>query len=62
MPIYCFKHPKTGEVFEELRLMKDIDKPFFAEDGIECPRIVPDHVSGWVEGREVFQCVYLQSS
>lgn len=39
MPIYEFKHPKTGEVFEEIRLMKDRDKPFISADGETCERI-----------------------
>jgi len=39
MPIYYYKHFKTGEIFEEIRKIKDRDKKFIAPDGIECKRI-----------------------
>lgn len=40
MPIYEYEHPETGEIFDDLRAFKDMDKPFIAPDGVECPRIV----------------------
>jgi len=40
MPIYVFEHTDTGERFEEMRLFKDIDKPFIAPDGKKCKRIL----------------------
>lgn len=39
MPIYEYKHPKTGEIFTEIRKIKDRDKPFTAPDGEVCERI-----------------------
>jgi hypothetical protein len=39
MPIYQYKHPDTEEIFEEIRKIKDRDKPFIAEDGVKCPRL-----------------------
>ena len=56
MPIYQFKHPETGEIFEELRPFKDIDKPYIAEDGVECERLqVPESIRGWRKDREAFE-------
>ena len=56
MPIYEFEHPETGEIFEEIRSFKDIDKPFIAPDGIECKRrTVPSKFTGWRADREVFE-------
>lgn len=55
-PIYEYRHPDTGEIFEELRLMKDIDKPFIADDGKKCKRLqVPTRVAGWKKNKEVFE-------
>jgi len=39
MPIYIYKHPETGEIFEDIRSFKDIDKPFISPDGIKCERV-----------------------
>lgn len=56
MPIYQFKHPKTGEIFEDIRSFKNINKPFFAPDGVKCERIkVSTNVRGWRGDREVFE-------
>jgi hypothetical protein len=56
MPIYEFEHPKTGEIFEEIRSFKDIDKPFIAPDGTKCRRLrVPSKFTGWRVDREVFE-------
>ena len=56
MPIYEFRHPVTSEIFEDLRSISDIDKPFIAPDGIECIRLeVPSRFSGWKGNREVFE-------
>lgn len=41
MPIYLFKHPKTGKIFEDIRSFKDFDKPFISPDGETCDRIIP---------------------
>jgi hypothetical protein len=38
IPLYSYIHPKTGEIFEELRLMSKRDEPFIAPDGTPCPR------------------------
>ena len=38
MPFYLYKHPDTGEVFEDLRPMSRRDDPFVAPDGKECAR------------------------
>ena len=54
MAIYCYRHPITGEVFEEIRSMKDSDKPFFACDGIECEKII-SNFSGGKGDKEVFE-------
>jgi hypothetical protein len=56
MPIYQFKHPETGEIFEDLRSFKDIDKPYVAEDGVKCERVqVPQTLRCWRNDREVFE-------
>lgn len=39
MPIYNYKHPETGEVFEDIRSFDDMEKPYISEDGIECEYI-----------------------
>ena len=36
MPIYEFKHPVTGEVFEDLRPISKRKDIFVAPDGVEC--------------------------
>ncbi len=56
MPIYQFVHPKTGEIFEDIRSVKDRDKPFYAPDGIKCGRLeVPTRFSGGKGDKEVFE-------
>ena len=40
MPVYVYKHPKTGEEFEEIRSFTNMDKPFIAEDGVKCKRVL----------------------
>ena len=55
MPIYEYLNKETGEIFEEIRSIADRDKPYIDPDGVECPRIFPSSVSGWLKGREVFQ-------
>lgn len=40
MPIYVYKNPKTGEIFEKLRKMSESHLPFIDEDGTECERIM----------------------
>ena len=54
MPIYCYKHPKTGEIFEVIRPMKDSDEPYIAPDGIKCERII-SQFSGGKGNKEVFE-------
>jgi len=39
MPIYIYKNPKTGEIFEDIRSFKDMDKPYISPDGVKCERI-----------------------
>jgi len=39
MPIYSYRHPRTGEIFEDFRLMRDADT-FVAPDGETCERVV----------------------
>ncbi len=36
MPIYCYQHPKTKEVFESIRPVKDRKKLYTAPDGKKC--------------------------
>lgn len=55
MPIYEYQHPETGEVFEDLRSIKDRDKPFISDDGAKCYRIYSLAFSGWSKTREVFE-------
>jgi hypothetical protein len=38
-PIYEFEHPKTGEIFEDIRSIEDRDKLFISEDGAKCKRV-----------------------
>ena len=40
MPIYVFRHPKTGEEFEEMRSFADREKPFHSPDGWRCDRVL----------------------
>jgi len=54
MAIYEYLHPKTKEIFEEMRSIKDRDKPFIATDGVECKRII-SRFGGWRKGREPFE-------
>ncbi|MFW6173441.1 MAG: hypothetical protein ACOC5T_06845 [Elusimicrobiota bacterium] len=39
MPLYVYKHPKTGEIFEVLRKMSDCKKKYKAPDNVWCERI-----------------------
>jgi hypothetical protein len=57
MPIYSYKNPKNGEVFDEIRNMKDYDKPFILEDGTVCDRIYFSEQNLTVidKNREVFE-------
>ena len=58
MPIYCYQHPVTQEIFEDLRAYSQIDDPFVALDGIICPRIIATQYGymGLSENeREVYQ-------
>jgi hypothetical protein len=58
-PIYSYKNPKTGEIFDEIRLMKDSNIPFVLDDGTECERVLfPSFTKGPAiidVKREVFQ-------
>jgi len=55
-PIYEYEHPETGEVFDDIRPVKDRNKPFIAPDGIKCPkRDIPSAFTGWKGNREVFE-------
>jgi hypothetical protein len=54
-PLFEYEHPKTGEIFEVLRSVKDRNKPFIAPDGKKCKRIIPSSFNGWMEGREIFE-------
>jgi predicted nucleic acid-binding Zn ribbon protein len=40
MPIYEYKHPVTGEIFEKFRPAKDYKKPLKLKDGTICPRLM----------------------
>ena len=40
MAVYIYKHPESGEEFEEIRSMSSADEPFFAPDGVECERVL----------------------
>ena len=57
MPIYEYQHPKTGEVFEGLRSMKDADKVFKSPDGVVCKRNeIPSRLGYCRKGdQEVFE-------
>lgn len=47
MPIYVYRHPRTGEEFEEIRSYSKADTPFIAPDGVKCPRVTfPKSSSG----------------
>lgn len=47
MPIYCYRHPKTGEIIEKIRPMADFEKPLVLEDGTVCARdINAEHNEG----------------
>jgi len=39
-PIYEFQHPETGEIFKELRSVNNRNKKFYAQDGVECERVI----------------------
>lgn len=59
MPIYSYEHPKTGEIFEEIRTFEDCNKSFILDDGTICERVLfPKTTTGPVIidiNREVFQ-------
>jgi len=56
MPIYEFEHPETGEIFDDMRSIKNRNKPFIAPDGVKCKRQeVPSQFAGWKGNREVFE-------
>jgi len=55
MPIYEYIHPETGEIFEELRSFKNMDKPFIAPDGKKCKKLEVSTFTGWKGNREVFE-------
>jgi len=55
VPLYEYKHPATGEIFSDLRKYEDMDKPYIAPDGVECPRIFSGFGGGWRTDREVFE-------
>ena len=55
-PIYQYKHPDTGEIFEDIRSFKNADKVFLSPDGVKCKRIkIPKNIRGWSKNREVFE-------
>ena len=54
MPNYEFEHPDTKEVFEDLRSIKDRDKPYISPDGKKCKRIISSF-TGWKKNKEVFE-------
>jgi len=39
MPIYIYRHPKTGDLIEELRPMSECKKPLVLADGTICERV-----------------------
>jgi len=39
MPLFSYKNPLTGEIFDEIRNFSDSDKPFILEDGTVCDKI-----------------------
>ena len=59
MPVYSYKHPETGEIFEDLRKVKDRNKPYILKDGTKCKKIEffeEDKAPwGWRSGREVYE-------
>jgi hypothetical protein len=57
MPLYTYEHPKTGEVFEELRPLKNRNDPFVSPDGETCIRIIgsPGYCGRSENDREVFE-------
>jgi len=40
LPIYTYKHPKTGEIFETIRPVDKRDAPFVHIDGTICERLI----------------------
>ena len=56
MAIYEYIHPKTGEVFEDIRPYKKADMPFVAPDGVKCKRVaISSSFCGWKGNKEVFE-------
>ena len=55
MPIYEYAHPDTGEIFEDIRKIKDRDNIFMSEDGKKCKRLEVSNFTGWKNNREVFE-------
>lgn len=45
MPIYQYKHPKTGEIIEKFQSPKDYQKPLVLEDGTKCTRVICSGIS-----------------
>ena len=39
MPTYTYKHPKTGEFFEDIRPFSKANEPFIAPDGVRCENV-----------------------
>jgi len=56
MPIYLYQHPETKEVYEVIRSVKDMDKPYVLDDGTKCKRIFGCGNMGVInKNAEVFQ-------
>lgn len=57
MPIYEYEHPKTKEIFEDIRTIKNRDKLFVAPDGAKCKRVkFPSQMGYCGKGtREVYE-------
>jgi len=39
MPLYEYRHPKTGEIFEDIRSFSQSDEPYIADDGTKCEKV-----------------------
>jgi len=39
MPIYSYKNPKNGEIFDVIRDFKDYNSNYILEDGTVCERV-----------------------
>ena len=40
MPIYLYKHPETGEIFEVWKSLANANKEYISEDGVKCEKII----------------------